>query len=352
MYGHPGPQLGQGLYGYPQPYPPMNQPTSYGHNQSQQQQHQHQMSNQPMMQYPQSSQQLPQPGVPSQHPALANQSPRMKSESHHQQYMPMKQEGPSHYPPPPQPQQQRQSMGMPQHQPHTPASSHTPLQTPQSQSAPPTGSNAAPGPIPATTPLVVKQDSSGVQWIAFEYSRDRVKMEYTIRCDVESVNTNELSAEFRTENCVYPRATVPKDQYKGNRHGYETDCNQVGWALAELNPCLRGKRGLIQRAVDSWRNSNQDPRLRSRRVRRQAKVTTRSTKIGGSAGNQTPGPSAPGSAGLPGQQSMPAPSSRPPGPISTAPQSLHHHGQDLSPTGHDNMPRKSHSLPFSSTEPS
>jgi hypothetical protein len=114
-----------------------------------------------------------------------------------------------------------------------------------------------------------------VQWIAFEYSRDRVKMEYTIRCDVESVDTDQLSAEFKTENCVYPRACCAKDQYRGNRLQYETECNTVGWALAQLNPPLRGKRGLIQRAVDSWRNSNQDPRLRSRRVRRMAKMNNR-----------------------------------------------------------------------------
>ncbi|KAF3939628.1 hypothetical protein ABW19_dt0203143 [Dactylella cylindrospora] len=135
--------------------------------------------------------------------------------------------------------------------------------------------SAAPGPIPATTPLVVRQDNNGVQWIAFEYSRDRVKMEYTIRCDVESVNVDNLSQEFKQENCVYPRACCPKDQYRGNRLVYETECNTVGWALAELNPPLRGKRGLIQRAVDSWRNSNQDPRLRSRRVRRMAKLNNR-----------------------------------------------------------------------------
>ncbi|KAK8209029.1 hypothetical protein M8818_003993 [Zalaria obscura] len=126
--------------------------------------------------------------------------------------------------------------------------------------------NAAPGPIPATTPLVVRQDQNGVQWIAFEYSRDRIKMEYTIRCDVESVNIDELSPEFKSANCVYPRACGGKDAYKGNRLHYESECNAVGWALAELNPMLREKRGLIQRAVDSWRNSNQDPRLRSRRM--------------------------------------------------------------------------------------
>jgi len=171
----------------------------------------------------------------------------------------------------------------------------------------PTGStsgvnpNAAPGPIPATTPLVVRQDGNGVQWIAFEYSRDRVKMEYTIRCDVESVNQDELSSEFKTENCVYPRACCPKEAYRGNRLQYETECNTVGWALAQLNPPLRGKRGLIQRAVDSWRNSNQDPRLRSRRVRRMAKMNHR-TK----AGSATPHPHMPpsGPTGMPNQAGM------------------------------------------------
>jgi hypothetical protein len=162
--------------------------------------------------------------------------------------------------------------------------------------------NAAPGPIPATTPLVVRQDNNGVQWIAFEYSRDRVKMEYTIRCDVESVNVDNLAAEFKAENCVYPRACCAKDQYRGNRLVYETECNTVGWALAELNPCLRGKRGLIQRAVDSWRNSNQDPRLRSRRVRRMAKINNRKAVQAATHTPHMPGPSGP--AGMPSSGNM------------------------------------------------
>lgn len=177
--------------------------------------------------------------------------------------------------------------------------------------------NAAPGPIPATTPLVVRQDNNGVQWIAFEYSRDRVKMEYTIRCDVESVNVDQLNPEFKTENCVYPRACCSKDQYRGNRLVYETECNTVGWALAELNACLRGKRGLIQRAVDSWRNSNQDPRLRSRRVRRMAKINNRKAVSaahpphlpgpGGPPGMPAPsnlGPAGPGNMGKPSMSTM------------------------------------------------
>jgi hypothetical protein len=210
-----------------------------------------------------------------------------------------------------------------------------PLSTPTG-SSPGVNQNAAPGPIPATTPLVVRQDNNGVQWIAFEYSRDRVKMEYTIRCDVESVNTDELPSEFKTENCVYPRACCPKDQYRGNRLQYETECNTVGWALAQLNPSLRGKRGLIQRAVDSWRNSNQDPRLRSRRVRRMAKMNNRKAV-------QTPhpahmsGPSGPTGIPAPGAMGPGGTAMGKPGMGSMGPQMHHHHQSDGHSQGGDEV---------------
>ena len=113
------------------------------------------------------------------------------------------------------------------------------------------------GPSPAGTPLVVREDANGAQWIAFEYLKDGVKMEYTIRCDISTVKCDDLSPEFRTENCVYAQASVPIKEYKGSRLLYETECNNLGWALAELNPCLRNKRGLIGRAVDSYRSSIQ-----------------------------------------------------------------------------------------------
>jgi hypothetical protein len=214
-----------------------------------------------------------------------------------------------------------------------------PLSTPTSAAAG-VNPNAAPGPIPATTPLVVRQDTNGVQWIAFEYSRDRVKMEYTIRCDVESVNQDELSAEFKTENCVYPRACCPKDQYRGNRLQYETECNSVGWALAQLNPPLRGKRGLIQRAVDSWRNSNQDPRLRSRRVRRMAKMNYRGTKAGSTTPHAIPaGPVGPGSTGMTTPTAMAGGNPAMGKPLNMASQMHHHHGgqQDGSAQGGDEV---------------
>ncbi|KAI5295621.1 hypothetical protein KEM52_000809 [Ascosphaera acerosa] len=147
---------------------------------------------------------------------------------------------------------------------------------PKVGSATPTGSTgAAPGPIPATTPVHKFTDSDGIPWIIFEYSRDRAKIQYTIRCDISSVDIDNLSTDFKTENCVYPRAFCKPDDYKGNRLIYETECNKVGWALAELNKQVQGRRGLIQRAVDSWRNSNENERLQSRRVRRLNKMQKR-----------------------------------------------------------------------------
>lgn len=308
IYSQQPSQMTQSIYPYG--YPHLNQlQTPYGsHNQSSVTQGQ-------ILPNSYNASQMPHSQVPS-HSSNVNTSPRIKTDPTHQY---------SQTP------QQRSSLISQQNP--------TPGPTPGSTAATPqnagqnSGSNAAPGPIPATTPLVVRQDNNGVQWIAFEYSRDRVKMEYTIRCDVESVDIGGLNQDFKSENCVYPRACVPRDQYKGNRLNYESDCNQVGWALAELNPCLRGKRGLIQRAVDSWRNSNQDPRLRSRRVRRQAKLTNKTR-----ASTSGPSPSVgPVSAGLPGPNSMPAPGSRGPNTLPSANTQIHHHhGQhDMSPTAQD-----------------
>ncbi|KAL8721974.1 MAG: hypothetical protein Q9225_001449 [Loekoesia sp. 1 TL-2023] len=343
IYGQPPPQMQQPMYAYPQYQPSINQNYSAAYAQPSNQQ-----------------QQQPQPQPPQQHPSM---NPRPQMMMPHQQQQPQQQQPP----PMPHPQTQSQSSSMatnsprmkfepqaiqqrpldpsslPQRPPSGPTSAnHTAPSGPQtnghlhpgqgggsggSGGANGVNPNAAPGPIPATTPLVVRQDENGVQWILFEYSRDRVKMEYTIRCDVESVNVDQLAQEFKTENCVYPRACCNKDAYRGNRLAYETECNTVGWALAELNPCLRGKRGLIQRAVDSWRNSNQDPRLRSRRVRRMAKINTRK-QVQAPHPSHLAGPGAPGApTGVPPSTNpMTAPVQRPPPPNNVnMGSSLHHH---------------------------
>ncbi|OKP09694.1 hypothetical protein PENSUB_4965 [Penicillium subrubescens] len=299
------PQMPHQMYGYA-PYSPMNpvQPSPYAAHPSPQS---HTLTSQSMMMPPQTTTAQMSPHQQSHASNALSSSPIMKMD----------------------PNSQSASAQRPMLNPPLPSPGNNSLQAGNVHQTSPLGtsSSAAPGPIPATTPLVVRQDSNGVQWIAFEYSRDRVKMEYTIRCDVESVNVDSLSQDFKTENCVYPRACCNKDQYRGNRLVYETECNTVGWALAELNPSLRGKRGLIQRAVDSWRNSNQDPRLRSRRVRRQAKVNYRKQAMA----PPTPHMSATGPVGpsLPSTPTMSMPQgprhslSGPP--MSMGPPQLHHH---------------------------
>ncbi|KAI9874211.1 MAG: hypothetical protein M1830_010058, partial [Pleopsidium flavum] len=293
------------MYGYPQ-YPPMNSvhPTSYAQHPGTQQHSA--ITSQPLLMSHQQGPGQMQHSAPQNHQTGMTSSPRTKLEPSVPPRLPSGPISSAHNPP------------------HIPPGSANNLH-PSQQGGPGVNPNAAPGPIPATTPLVVRQDNNGVQWIAFEYSRDRVKMEYTIRCDVESVNVETLSSEFKTENCVYPRACCSKDQYRGNRLVYETECNTVGWALAELNPCLRGKRGLIQRAVDSWRNSNQDPRLRSRRVRRMAKINNRKAVQAAQHPTHMAGPGGPGPAGIPSSSGMAASSGRQPSSMVMGGPQLHHH---------------------------
>ena len=87
--------------------------------------------------------------------------------------------------------------------------------------------------------------------------------EFCIRFDIENVDISKLNEKFKADNCVYPRANLPYEMYVGNRWEYETECNRLAWAFVSLNPVLLyGKKGLIQRAVDSYRNINKQNRNR------------------------------------------------------------------------------------------
>ncbi|KAI8061447.1 hypothetical protein BC940DRAFT_322689 [Gongronella butleri] len=131
------------------------------------------------------------------------------------------------------------------------------------------GASAGPRPkLPSEAVAVVKD---GVEWVSFVYSHNRVIKKYTIRTDIDGVVLNDIENAFKIDNCVYPRANLARDEYKGNRWNYETECNVLGWKLAWMNKEeIGGKRGLIQRAVDCYRNLY--PSMRSRRVARQTKL--------------------------------------------------------------------------------
>lgn len=124
--------------------------------------------------------------------------------------------------------------------------------------------------LPASAPQVEFRE--GIEWLHFSYSTKGVS-DYCIRADIEDLSLDDIPEDFKTENCVYPRALVPRETYIGNRWEYETNVNDVAWKLCWKNPeVLCGKRGLIQRAVDSYRNRATESR--SRRVMRQDKMTT------------------------------------------------------------------------------
>ncbi|RCI06855.1 hypothetical protein CU098_013722 [Rhizopus stolonifer] len=128
-----------------------------------------------------------------------------------------------------------------------------------------------PSPAPITNHELRTEMRDGVEWVSFVYSHHRILRRYSIRTDIKHVDLNQLEESFKIENCVYPRANLPREEYKGNRWAYETECNTLGWKLAYLNTTeIAGKRGLIQRAVDSYRNRY--PSMRSRRVARQEKL--------------------------------------------------------------------------------
>lgn len=125
--------------------------------------------------------------------------------------------------------------------------------------------------LPASAPQVEFRDET--EWLHFTYSTKGHVQEYCIRVDVDDLTLEEIPEDFKNENCVYPRALVPREMYTGNRWDYETNVNDVAWKLTWRNPSiLCGKRGLIQRAVDSYRNRTSENR--SRRVMRQEKMTT------------------------------------------------------------------------------
>ncbi|KAI7867389.1 hypothetical protein BDF14DRAFT_1803313 [Spinellus fusiger] len=137
----------------------------------------------------------------------------------------------------------------------------------------PIETQASPTPLVETTSSndPVAEIRDGIEWVSFVYSHNRILKRYTIRTDIHTISLDKIDEQFKSDNCVYPRANLPKELYKGNRWCYETECNTLGWKLAWLNTAdISGKRGLIQRAVDSYRNRY--PSMRSRRVARQEKL--------------------------------------------------------------------------------
>lgn len=110
-----------------------------------------------------------------------------------------------------------------------------------------------------------------IPYIVFAYKQCGDNFVFYVRTDIDSVDIPSLTSEFLRENCIYPRADCKKEQYIGNRWQYESECNNLGWKLAwRNNALLAGKRGLLQRSVDCYRNHLEG--TRSRRVMREERL--------------------------------------------------------------------------------
>jgi hypothetical protein len=110
------------------------------------------------------------------------------------------------------------------------------------------------GPVPVT----VRCDRHGRVWMTFDdVPRSGNKTAHRIRCDIHSVFIEELSSRFKIVNCAFPHAYSSKEGHEGRQPGNENELNAIGWALASLNPALRGNRVLLQRAAYCWRDGIQ-----------------------------------------------------------------------------------------------
>ncbi|KAJ2611575.1 hypothetical protein H4S08_003088 [Coemansia sp. RSA 1365] len=118
----------------------------------------------------------------------------------------------------------------------------------------------------------VETGADGTPWLSFVYAQKGKTRRHRIRIDMERATLTAIPSSFRTNNCVYPRANCTRQAYGGNRWGYETECNALGWRLAFLNQeLLASRRGLLQAAVNSYRAAVAG--RKSRRIARLEKAT-------------------------------------------------------------------------------
>ncbi|KAJ3411776.1 hypothetical protein HDV05_001734 [Chytridiales sp. JEL 0842] len=131
--------------------------------------------------------------------------------------------------------------------------------------------------FPASIPTVEVQD--GVEYITFVYKYKGNPTQYRIRTDIETTPLTSIPQDFRLANAIYPSACcADQSTYTGVRWEYENSANILGWKLAWINQdILCEKKGLLQRAVDAFRN--RFPELRSRKVLRQERRLNRTFQV-------------------------------------------------------------------------
>jgi hypothetical protein len=104
--------------------------------------------------------------------------------------------------------------------------------------------------------ITVEIARNGNQRITFEDSisfdeRD-MKLSTLIQGNIDDIDADSLSEEFKTNNCRYPWTAVNKDFYQGTRLTFETKFDNITWRIAKLNPMTRDMPLKLRKAVDAW----------------------------------------------------------------------------------------------------
>ncbi|KAL4961171.1 uncharacterized protein BDV14DRAFT_204021 [Aspergillus stella-maris] len=134
--------------------------------------------------------------------------------------------------------------------------------------------NTSPMALAVIAPSVLPKDKNGCSWVSFRYTRYELELEYIIRADVEFINLDDLSNDFKAENCIYPEVYMGENQNEISTEDvrFKEACNGIGWALAKLNPLLRGHAGILQRAVETWIYASRSVHVQKAHGKRMAKV--------------------------------------------------------------------------------
>eukprot|EP00917_Polyrhabdina_sp_WS-2016_P028119 GHVP01059992.1.p1 GENE.GHVP01059992.1~~GHVP01059992.1.p1 ORF type:complete len:348 (+),score=68.95 GHVP01059992.1:2-1045(+) len=92
--------------------------------------------------------------------------------------------------------------------------------------------------------------------MTFQWMEGNKIYKETVFIEVENVNIDSLTFDFKQRNCINIHAILKLGNNAGiDKNEYEEDCyiNGLGWALASLNmDKLDGKRSMIQKAIDAY----------------------------------------------------------------------------------------------------
>lgn len=87
-----------------------------------------------------------------------------------------------------------------------------------------------------------KRQKGVAKQLTLEVPEKGISTKIRIRVDIDTVDLISIPEEFKKNNCAFPKANVPKNEYQGNKYELETAWNELGWKLVSeiflyFSPC-------------------------------------------------------------------------------------------------------------------